>query len=222
MRVVTRVSALRRTRSPQEVTTNNGLLILVFLLASLPAASGVAASRAQAGEASLRNAYAGHSDQELSALAANWASLDVKERRALLTEAKRRMAHGADGVIRLRTERRYGRIIRQPDGSLLRIETQVVRVQSLPDDPRQPQLTDEPIRPNRRGFGVGFEHRVARREPIVDAETLMQDAELQAGILDLEILPAATQPPLYPVAPANASSRDDYLPKTVDFVAPAP
>lgn len=100
--------------------------------------------------------YAGRSDDELTALAADWDALDRHQRRALLTEIKLRMARNGErkGVIHIRTERRYGRIIRQSDGRVIRIETQVVRVRPVnPEDLKA-----------RQSFGVGFEHRIGRRE----------------------------------------------------------
>jgi hypothetical protein len=97
-------------------------------------------------------AYAEKTDQELTELTAQWDSLGDTERVALLTEVKMRMARskGREGVIRIRTQRRYGRIIRQPDGSVLRIETRVVRVHSAP--------------PETQSYGVGFEQRAASKE----------------------------------------------------------
>jgi hypothetical protein len=96
--------------------------------------------------------YADKSDRELTDLAAGWESLSEDQRRALLTEIKARM-HTNSGkvpVLTIKTERRYGRIVRQPDGSLVRIETteHVVRYQALPED-----ASDRP-------FGLGFEQRV--------------------------------------------------------------
>jgi hypothetical protein len=98
------------------------------------------------------HAYAEKTDTELTELTAQWDSLDDTQRRALLTEVKMRMARskGRDGVIRIRTLRRYGRIIRKSDGSVVRIETRVVRVR--------------PARPGTQSYGVGFEQRAARKE----------------------------------------------------------
>ncbi len=96
------------------------------------------------------------SDDALTALAARWDALDKLERRALLTEMKLRMARngqrGGMAHIHIRTERRYGKIIRDPEGRLIRIETQVVQVRPLTGG-----------EPPRQAFGVGFERRVARR-----------------------------------------------------------
>jgi hypothetical protein len=96
--------------------------------------------------------YADKTDRELTELAAGWESLEEDQRRALLTEIKSRMHANSDKhpVLTIQTERRYGRIVRQPDGSLVRIETteHVVRYQALPED-----AGDRP-------FGLGFEQRV--------------------------------------------------------------
>ncbi len=96
--------------------------------------------------------YADKTDRELTELAAGWEALSEEQRRALLTEIKSRMHTNADKhpVLTIKTERRYGRIVRQPDGSLVRIETteHVVRYQALPED-----ASDRP-------FGLGFEQRV--------------------------------------------------------------
>jgi len=88
---------------------------------------------------------------ELTELGARWDELSDDERRALLREVKLRMAQrkDADGVLMIRTQRRYGRIYRNSDGRVLRIETQVVEV-------RPAEGAGE-----RAGFGVGFERRSA-------------------------------------------------------------
>lgn len=130
------------------------LILLLLLMGGGPAA--LAADRAAAEERAAADRYERLSDERLTALAADWDELDRHQRRALLTEMKVRMArNGKRGdVIHIRTERRYGRIVRQPDGRLVRIETQVVHVRPLDlDDPE-----------GRHSFGVGFEQRVARRE----------------------------------------------------------
>ena len=112
----------------------------------------VAAWVGLAGWANAATLYADKSDRELTELAAGWESLSEEQRRALLTEIKARMHtnSGKAPVLTIKTERRYGRIVRQPDGSLVRIETteHVVRYQTLPED-----AGDRP-------FGLGFEQRV--------------------------------------------------------------
>jgi hypothetical protein len=116
---------------------------------------GVAATLFVASAAALAvNPYAGRSDAELTAIAAGWESLSEEARRALLTETRARMASKKDGtrVIAIKTQRRYGRLVRQPDGSVVRIETtqELVRYRRVPDDGATP--TNQP-------FGVGFEAR---------------------------------------------------------------
>ncbi|MEQ8858566.1 MAG: hypothetical protein RIC56_07960 [Pseudomonadales bacterium] len=136
-------------------------MFLGLLTVTLPGALAIAAEPAAGTSRSATvNPFGDRSDAELTALAADWDALDRHQRRALLTEMKLRMARQGEGkgVIHIRTERRYGRLIRQSDGRVIRIETQVVHVRPL--DPDAPPLES---RGARQGFGVGFEQRVARR-----------------------------------------------------------
>jgi hypothetical protein len=112
--------------------------------------------------------YTGKSHYELTELSARWDDLDSAQRRALLQEVKKRMARGnnRDGVLMIRTQRRYGRMARQADGRVLRIETKVVRIRSVKPEP---------------AFGVGFERRAATEEtaaipsdlPGIEGETVL-------------------------------------------------
>lgn len=97
-----------------------------------------------------------YSDQELTSLAARWDALSTHQRRALLTEMKGRMASSGNAgpAMQIRSERRYGRIVRQPDGRVIRIETNVVRVR-----PVTPEMLARARA--QAGFGVGFEQRVS-------------------------------------------------------------
>lgn len=110
-------------------------------------------SVAETGDAESNNLpdYSTSTHNELTALGARWDELADTERRALLREVKLRMAQrkDADGVLMIRTQRRYGRIFRHSDGRVLRIETQVVQVR--------------PVAPGEgpSGFGVGYERRSA-------------------------------------------------------------
>lgn len=138
---------------PQEGATvtdlSTRLCLLLALTLSAPALAG-------ARDAKAANPYGAHSDEELTALAAEWDALDRQQRRALLTEMQLRMDRQGDGegVLHIRTERRYGRIIRQSDGRVIRIETQVVQVRPVsPEDVGA-----------RQSFGVGFEQRAAHRQ----------------------------------------------------------
>jgi hypothetical protein len=107
--------------------------------------------------------YASYSNDALTGLAAEWDTLDVHERRALLTEVRQRMARSRSPddapKIQIRTERRFGRIIRQPDGRVVRIETRIVQVRPA---------TESELAARGDGYGVGFERR-ARSIP-ADAE----------------------------------------------------
>jgi len=136
--------------------------------------------------------YADKTDRELTALAAGWESLSEDQRRALLTEIKARMHTntGKAPILTIQTERRYGRIVRQPDGSLVRIETteHVVRFQRLPED-----AGDRP-------FGVGFEQRVVAAGGAPNGESAPPQPDLSpesaAG------LPPVSAPP-HPASPPN-------------------
>jgi len=134
----------RRSQTLSSLGNKQNLVIVRALL--------ITACIGLAGWADAATLYADKSDRELTDLAAGWESLSEEQRRALLTEIKARM-HTNSGkvpVLTIKTERRYGRIVRQPDGSLVRIETteHVVRYQALPED-----ASDRP-------FGLGFEQRV--------------------------------------------------------------
>ena len=90
--------------------------------------------------------YRQHSDQELTALTAQWDDLNDAQRSALLREVKLRMAQnrGPERGLSIRTQRRYGRVVR--DGRVIRFETrQIVRV--------------TPGGSGTRGYGHGFERR---------------------------------------------------------------
>lgn len=148
------------------------------------------------------NVYRQHSDEQLTALAADWDSLDRHERRALLTEMKLRMARNGEreNVLHIRTERRYGRLIRKSDGRVIRIETQVVHVRPVnPEDLKE-----------RQSFGVGFEQRVGRRDetlvagppaeaasPAADGDLTRDEQPSLNGLLDA----------LTPSTPAPATKR---------------
>jgi hypothetical protein len=134
--------------------------------------------------AAAQTRYAEKTDRELTALAAGWETLSEDERRALLTEIKSRMhTNSAKApVLTIQTERRYGRIVRQPDGSLVRIETteHVVRFQRLPED-----AGDRP-------FGLGFEQRVVAGGGTPPSGDASQSPEPQPNA------PSTTVPPTPP------------------------
>lgn len=183
-------------------------LILLLMLMSVTPVLALAAEQP----------YREYSDQELTALAADWDSLDRHQRRALLTEMKLRMAHQrkGDDVLHIRTERRYGRLIRKSDGRVIHIETQVVHVRPVKPDELKA----------RQGFGVGFEHRVARQKerlvaaPVAESESVvtMDQPDVEAsvgppppslnGVLD-SLAPSTRAPVLnrLPIYPASDPKR---------------
>ena len=99
------------------------------------------------------NIYEAYTDAELSEVASDWQSLTTEERRDYFIEVRRRMAEAgrkrAGPPVRIVGERRFGRIIPQPDGSVLRIEG-VVRYRG-----RDTTQTETPP-----DYGTGFEQRV--------------------------------------------------------------
>jgi hypothetical protein len=153
------------------------LILLLLLLGCGPpvlaAEESGSADRATSAERAAADRYERLSDDQLTALAADWDDLDRHQRRALLTEMKVRMARGGKrgDVLHIRTERRYGRIIRQPDGRVIRIETQVVQVRPATPDELE----------GRHSFGVGFEKRVARRQELRTGDTVLPPVAPKPG-----------------------------------------
>ena len=100
------------------------------------------------------NIYQAFTDAELSEIASDWQSLTTEERRDYFIEVRRRMAEAgkkrAGPPVRIVEERRFGRIIPQPDGSVLRIEG-VVRYRG--GDTTQTEMPPD-------DYGTGFEQRV--------------------------------------------------------------
>lgn len=101
------------------------------------------------------NLYQAYTDDELSEIASDWQSLTTEERRDYFIETRRRMAEAGkkrEDAPRIVGERRFGRIIPQPDGSVLRIEG-VVRY-------REGDETGATGTATPPGYGTGFEQRV--------------------------------------------------------------
>ena len=98
------------------------------------------------------NIYQAYTDAELYEIAPDWQSLSTEERRDFFIEIRRRMAEAgkkrAVPPVRIVGERRFGRIIPQPDGSVLRIEG-VVRYRG--GDTTQTETPPD--------YGTGFEQR---------------------------------------------------------------
>lgn len=143
-----------------------------------PLEAAVSAGDVEAATVSQPLDYSEKSDVELTRLGARWDELSKPERDALLREVKLRMAQrkDADGVLMIRTQRRYGRIYRS-DGRYLKIETKVVQVR--PADPDAiANGVDGP-----REFGVGFEKRTARADqPAEQAEQPPQELHSDATV----------------------------------------
>ncbi len=114
------------------------------------------------------NPYAEHSDEELNRVASDWEALNSEERRDVFVEMRRRMAEdGRAQSMPVEVRRRFGRTIRRPDGSVVRIE-QVVRVRSRAtrtssgEGPNE--SPDESPEEGPDDYGKGFEQRVERTE----------------------------------------------------------
>jgi len=103
-----------------------------------------AAPRVVAGDLSQKT------DTELTALTAQWGKLSPSERRQLLAEVRGRMAANreARGRVGVQVQRRYGRVVRKSDGSVV-VQTRVVRVRPRSDGAATGRVT----------FGIGFEQR---------------------------------------------------------------
>ena len=124
---------------------------VLVLAATLPlAAGGLAAAGEEQRVEPARVSYASVSDEDLTAIAARWDDLDAQQRRALLSEVKLRMKRNgtADGVLQVNVRRRYGKVVRHPNGATatLRVEVRSVR------------------KPGSQDFGVGFEQRAGQDE----------------------------------------------------------
>ena len=100
--------------------------------------------------------YSKSTDHELTRLGARWDRLSAPEKEALLREVKLRMAQrkDADGVLMIRTQRRYGRVY-SGNGRYLKIETKVIRVRPATESSA-----------GSAGFGTGFEQRNGQPTPV--------------------------------------------------------
>lgn len=121
------------------------------------------------------NIYQAHTDAELSAIAADWQTLTTEERRDYFTEVRRRMAEAGQkraealGLPRVIGERRFGRVIPQPDGSVLRIEGVVRYRDGDTDQTAQEAPTD---------YGAGFEQRVEQSSVTVPVVRVVSEEDV--------------------------------------------
>ncbi|MCR9259200.1 MAG: hypothetical protein NXH95_05730 [Pseudomonadaceae bacterium] len=138
------------------------------------------------------------SDTELTALTAQWSQLSPEQRRRLLAEVRGRMvnsrqARRPQGVV---VQRRYGRVVRKSDGSVV-VQTRVVQIR-----PRQDPRISASGKPNsasgklnhhetaqpRVTFGIGFEQRTRRPEQVrvteqaPGAENNTNDSSVRADV----------------------------------------
>ena len=128
------------------------------------------------------------SDSELTQLTAQWSHLSPSERRNLLAEVRGRMAASrqARRPIEVRVQRRYGRIVQKPDGSVV-LQTRVVemRPKGAPSN-RSAAAQTGPSKPNAQAattprrhvtFGFGFERRIKSRNQPHTSEATGQGKE---------------------------------------------
>ena len=96
-------------------------------------------------------------DTELTELTAQWSTLSPGERRHLLAEVTRRMAanRNARAKVGVQVQRRYGRVVRKQDGSVV-VQTRVVQMRPRPDGATAVR--------GRVTFGIGFEQRSKSRK----------------------------------------------------------
>lgn len=134
----------------------------LVLVTVLPwAAVGYVAANEEPRSQPVRVSYASVSDEDLTAIAARWDDLDAQERRALLSEVKLRMQRNgaAEGVLQVNVRRRYGTVVRHPNGATATLRLEVRSVKK-PDgqgvEVRSVEQRDG------QDFGVGFERRAGQ------------------------------------------------------------
>lgn len=126
------------------------------------------------------NIYQAYTDEELSEVASGWESMTTEERRDYSLEIRRRMTEAGKSVEVSPEvgERRFGRIIPQPDGSVLRIEG-VVRYRRGGDA----QAESAP------GYGTGFEQRVEQTAEQQPPSSVTAPVVTVNGIPQTEVIP---------------------------------
>ena len=103
---------------------------------------------------SMVNPYTGFSNEQLAGLADAWVELDRDERRWFFVEVRKRLtANGSAPEIPIRSSARFGQIVRNRDGTVVRIEA--VRV----TEQRRRQPSAREARRDPRAYGLGFERR---------------------------------------------------------------
>ena len=141
----------------------NRALRALVLAATLPWAAGVYAAADEERRAeSPRVSYASISDEDLTAIAARWDDLSVPERLALASEVTLRMKRNgsADGVLPVKVRRRFGTVVRHPNGATASMHVEVRSV-------------DKVEKQGSQQFGVGFEQRA--RQDVAKPEQVEPD-----------------------------------------------
>ena len=116
------------------------------------------------------------SDAELTARTAQWGELSATERRALLAEVRGRMNQAQVKAPTVRITRRYGRIVRKSDGSVV-VQTTVVQPKQdqTQVSAQQPQVSVQQ-QAGRITFGFGFERRTRKRANAERVTPVTQEA----------------------------------------------
>lgn len=132
-----------------------GVAAAIFSLCVLPGAWVFADDIAAPAPLASSTGLAQRTDAELTAMTAQWATLSAEERRQLLAEVRSRMANNRKlpPQVGVQVERRYGRVVRKSDGSVV-LQTRVVRVRPRTEGVPGARVT----------FGIGFEQR-QKQEP---------------------------------------------------------
>ena len=131
------------------------------------AQANATSDQAQAGTGDLSQ----KTDTELTELTAQWGKLSPSQRRELLAEVTGRMAANRNvradvrANVGVRVQRRYGRVVRKSDGSVV-VETRVVEMRPRVNGPEGLQSATVSTQSGavraprgRVTFGIGFEQR---------------------------------------------------------------
>lgn len=113
-------------------------------------------------ETGTANPYADFNNEQLAGLADVWQELDRDQRRWFFVEVRKRLvAKGGPPRIPIRSSARFGQVVRDRAGSVVRVDT--VRVsEPLTSRPLEPKAGAE-MDKDPRAYGLGFERRTAVR-----------------------------------------------------------
>lgn len=131
------------------------------------------------------NIFQEYTDEKLSEIAADWESLTTEERRDYFIEVRRRMAEAGERradparLPQVVGERRFGRIIPQPDGSVLHIEG-VVRYRGGGTGTPGTDTSQTDTPPD---YGTGFEQRMEQAAEV--AESVAEQRTVTAPVVSV-------------------------------------